>query len=133
MFIVNTSIKVICYLSLLLVSTLFIISVYSYLSVYITFGSVPFSQDGIPDLIGNSGKSMNIFPGDIGFQIIIAYLFLLAFLIGFVPVVLILKFFVPKINIEKKLFVTLIIVNVVFYFLWGFASIVGWYTNFVLD
>lgn len=133
MLLINTSLKVICYLSLLLVCTLFTVSVYSYLSVYLTFGSVPFSQDYIPELIGDSGKSMNIFPGKIGFKIILAYMYSIVFLIGFVPMVFILKFYFTKIDIEKKLFVTLIIVNIVFYFLWGFTSIVGWYTNFVLD
>lgn len=110
-----------------------IISVGSFLSVYFTFGSVPSSNEWTELLIGNSGKSFNIFPESIGVYIIYGYWYLTVFLMGLIPFLLISKFFAPKINIHNKLFIILILVNVLIFILCGFTKMFGWYTYYVLD
>lgn len=122
------------YLSILIfLGFLCVIFVGSFLSVYFTFGSVPSSSDWTELLIGDSGKSFNIFPLNIGIPIIMSYGYLIFFLVGFIPLTLISKFFVPKLNIHNKLFIILILANVLFFLLCGFTKMFGWYIYYVLD
>ena len=123
---INTLVKIIYYFSLLLLTILTVISVCSFLNVYFTFGSVPFSEDYTSKLIRDSGKSFNIFPSKIGLKIIITYFYSVLFLIVSFPLILILKHFVTNIEINKKRYLFLIIANFLFFMFWSYTNLIGW-------
>ena len=129
----NRILKIVYYFLFVILGIFTLISVGSYLSVYITFGKVPSSQDFTYDFVIASGKSFHIFPPNIGIIFILAYLLSIVFLIGFIPAVLLLKYFIPEINIHSKSFAILIFSNIIIYSLLYFSNLIGWYGNYVLD
>jgi hypothetical protein len=130
----NKAQKIIFLLSIIVTSVFLIISIYSYLSVYLTFGSVPSSNDFTSSLIGNTGKSFRIFPHSAGFIIILAFLYTYLFNLFFIPILFLLRYFIPKLKVHNKLF----------YFNLGFTilgslslfsnfKIFSWYFTYILD
>lgn len=126
--------KIIFLSSIILTSIFLIISIYSYLNVFLTFGEVPLSEDFSSELIRKTGKSLPIFPYSIGIKIVWSYLYFYFFNIFFIPSMLLLRYFVPKINTHKKLFFFYIGFNLlVVIMLFSDLKIINWYCGYVLD
>jgi hypothetical protein len=128
----NRGTKIIYLMLIVIPLVYFAISVYSYFSVYNTFGHVPSSQDFTLDLIGSSGKEFKIFPIYAGRFIIMLYLFSILLTLIYTPALLLIKYFNTSIRIHKWLALTLIGVQFIVYMLNGY-DFADWYSIYVLD
>ena len=128
----NKSIKIIYYSIFTILLVFVIVSVASYLNVYLRYGEVPSSNDFTREFVA-SGKQFNIFPEKAGTIIILTYLLTIAISLGFVPLLFILNYFNNKINPHKKLALILITINLLVYIQLSSFSYMNWYFGYVLD
>ncbi|NHM02836.1 hypothetical protein [Flavobacterium difficile] len=129
---INKSIKIIYYSIFTIILVFVIVSVASYLNVYLRYGEVPSSIDFTQEFV-DSGKQFNIFPEKAGTIIMLAYLLTIAISLGFVPLLFILNFFNNNINPYKKLALILITINIFVYIQFCCFSYMNWYFGYVLD
>ena len=109
------------------------VSVYSYYSVYYTFGTVPSSEDYTLEVIGTTGKAFNIFPKDMGFLIILGFIFSIIISVVFVPGLILAKHINAKIKIHSRLAFILFSMIIVLVILTYSTEALSWYPGYILD
>ncbi len=130
---VNQILKYICY-SLILISILYAaISVYSYLSVYLTFGKVPSSEDFTAEIIGTSGKSFHIFPSKLGIWVLEAYILSLLITVTFIPILIVaLRSLKHSVKFRTPL-IWAVSLNALIIILSYSTNFFFWYYSYILD
>ena len=129
---INKIVKIIYYLILTIIVIFVLVSVCSYLNVYLRYGEVPYSNDYTQKFI-DSGKEFNIFPEKEGFIIIFAYLYSILISVCLIPSIFILNRFNNKINTHKKLAIVIILAQVFVMIQANFFNYMSWYSGYVLD
>ncbi len=130
---INSVTKYIYYVLIASLLLFAVISIGSYLSVYMTFGKVPSSQDFTAELIGTSGKRFRIFPINAGGTIFVIYGISQLLSYAFIPLMLVLSYTEAHIKLHKRLFISLVILNIIFIVVASNWEILFWYSQYILD
>jgi hypothetical protein len=127
---------VIKYLYLLIIAVFIAyatIGIYSYLSVYLTFGSVPPTEDYTAKFIGDSGKEFKIVSPDIGLAAFFGYYIAILFAIIFIPIILIWKYVDRELNIHVPILIILCALFLGIMIVQNYTDAVWWYYGYILD
>lgn len=131
--IINKCIPYIYWLLIAIPVAMLLVSIVSYLSVYLTFDAVPLTEDYTQDFIGSSGKTFWIVPPTLGLFLFSLYIWALGGAIILTPLLLFIKYFNSDLRIHRKLAITLICVHLMIIMLARTGTWAGWYVEYILD
>ncbi len=130
----NTSQQIFFLLSIFICIVFILITVISYLSVYLTFGDVPPSQDYTSEFISNSENGLPIFPYSAGIIIFFTYIISVLFFLILTPIFILIRYFFRETRKFKILFYIYLSINILIFILLFFdLDIISWYIYYILD